>query len=346
MKRTRRIALATAIGVVGSLLAACGGDSDAGDSSSGSGELTTVRFALDWTPNTNHTGLYVALEKGWFEDAGIDLEILPYNNSYPDTLIDAGSAEFGIGFQDNSTFAMAAGADVQSVMALIQHWATAIGVRADDDDIASPKDLEGTTYAGFGSASEERILQKVIENDGGSGEFKNVTLGTSAYEALYSGKVDFTVPFMTWEGIEAEHRGEPMKFFKYTDYGFPDNYGVIVDGSKTWMAENPELTEGFVQALQQGYEYAQENPEDAAQILIDQNQDVLTNTELVMESQKMLAADYMLDADGSFGTQTEEQWAELGRFFFEEGLLTDANGDALTEEPDWSSFFTNDYLAG
>ncbi|MBZ5739497.1 ABC transporter substrate-binding protein [Nocardioides mangrovi] len=344
MKRTRRLAIAVAIGVLGSLLAACGSDSD-GASSSGSGELTKVRFALDWTPNTNHTGLYVAIAKGYFEDAGIDLEVLPYNNSYPDTLIDAGSAEFGIGFQDTTTVAIASGAKVESVMALIQHWATAIGVRADDDDIQSPKDLDGKTYAGFGSQSEGKILQTVIKNDGGTGDFKSVTLGTSAYEALYSGKVDFTVPFMTWEGIEADLRGEPMKYFKYTDYGFPDNYAVTVDGNTDWMADHPDVTKAFVGALQKGYEYAQANPDDAAQILIDQNKDVLTNTDLVMKSQEMLAADYMLDDDGKFGTQTEEQWAALGKYYYDQGLLTDANGDALTEEPDWSTFFTDEYLS-
>ena len=99
---------------------------------------TTVRFALDWTPNTNHTGLYVAQQQGWFADAGLDVQILPYNSTSPDTLVSSGAAEFGISFQDSFTVSKAAGADIVSVLAVLQHWGTAIGVRADRADLRSP----------------------------------------------------------------------------------------------------------------------------------------------------------------------------------------------------------------
>ena len=67
-------------------------------------DTTVVRFALDWTPNTNHTGLYVALERGYFDEAGIEVELLPFNQSLPDQLIDAGQAEFGISFQSTVSY--------------------------------------------------------------------------------------------------------------------------------------------------------------------------------------------------------------------------------------------------
>jgi len=114
-----------------------------------SNESNTIRFALDWTPNTNHTGLFVALEEGYFADAGLDVEILPYNNTSPDTLVDSGNAEFGISTQSSTTFAKSAGAQIVSVLAPLQTWATGIGVRADRSDISSPKDLDGKVYAGF-----------------------------------------------------------------------------------------------------------------------------------------------------------------------------------------------------
>ena len=96
---------------------------------------TTVRFALDWTPNTNHTGLYVAQQQGWFTDAGLDVQILPYNSTSPDTLVSSGAADFGISFQDSFTVSKAAGADILSVLAVLQHWGTAIGMRADRADL-------------------------------------------------------------------------------------------------------------------------------------------------------------------------------------------------------------------
>ncbi len=305
----------------------------------------TIRFALDWTPNTNHTGLYVALEEGYFADAGLDVEILPYGETSPDTLIDAGRAEFGISFQSSATFAKAGGADIVSVLAPLQHWATAIGVRADDTTIKSPKDLDGRTYAGFGDAGEVETLKQVIKNDGGKGEFTNITLGTSAYEAVYAGEADFTVPYIAWEGIEAEHSKTPFKTFSYTDFGFPDAYAIVVDANQTWLNDHLEEARKFVQALQRGYQFAADEPDRAAQILIDANPGAFPDASLITESQRMLAEKYMKDANGRVGAQTLEQWTGFSRFLFEHGLLVDESGAKLTKEPDWSTYFTNEYLA-
>jgi ABC-type nitrate/sulfonate/bicarbonate transport system substrate-binding protein len=331
------------------LLAGCASSPTPAPSESGAAEsLGTVRFAFDWTPNTNHTGLYAAQELGYFADAGVDVEFLPYNGSYPDTLVDAGAAECGIGFQESSTAAMASGAHIKSVMATLQHWVTAIGVGADRDDIQSPKDLDGKIYAGFGSAIDGPIISTVIKADGGTGDFTEIALDTSAYEAVYNGSADFTIPFETWESIEAEIRGTPFKHFEFTDYGMPDNYAVLVNCNTDWLDANPELATAFVQALQKGYEYAQENPIEAGDILIAAEPDAFSTaegTELVHQSQTLISSDYMLDDSGAFGPMTEERWAALGEWLMDSGLLADADGNALTEVPDWSTFFTNEYLS-
>ncbi|MFD4291790.1 ABC transporter substrate-binding protein [Rhodococcus sp. NPDC058505] len=324
-----------AAALTSTLLAACGSDS---------GSDGTIRFALDWTPNTNHTGLYVAQQRGYFADAGLDVEILPYTNTAVDTVIDAGNAEFGISTHDSSTFSRASGAHTVSVLAPLQHWATGIGVKADRADITSPKDLDGTTYAGFGEPGEKETLQQVIRNDGGTGEFTSVTLGTSAYEAVYSGQADFTVSYLAWEGIEAERRGTPMKYFRYTDFGFPDAYAIVVDGNEDWLSANPDEAARFVQALQRGYQFAADHPDEAARDLIDANPGAFNDPQLVVESQRMLAGQYMKDADGRVGTQTLEQWAGNSSFLYRNGLLTGPDGAPLTTEPDWSTYFTNDYL--
>lgn len=307
---------------------------------------TSVRFALDWTPNTNHTGLYVALNKGYFADAGIEVEILPFNNSNPEVLVDAGAAEFGISFQDTATMSMASGADLRSVLAVEQTWATEVAVLAERDDITSPADLDGLIFGGFDNPAETITMQGVVQAAGGTGEFETVVLGTSAYEALYSGDVDFTVPYVAWEGIEAEHRGVDLKTFAYTDYGFPNAYQVIVVGNDTWMGEHADATRDFVQALARGYEDAIDDPAGSAEILMEENDGLLTDLDMLIESQEMLSADYMLDENGDFGLQTEQQWQELGEFLFTSDLLTTLDGTPLTEEPTWSDFFTNEYLQG
>ncbi|MDO3650696.1 ABC transporter substrate-binding protein [Nocardia mangyaensis] len=331
----RALAVMTTTVATLSLLTACG---------SGGSSDQTIRFALDWTPNTNHAGLYVALQRGYFSDAGLDVQVLPYNNTSVDTVVDAGNAEFGISTHNSSTFARASGARVKSVLAPLQHWATGIGVRADRADLASPKDLDGKTYAGFGDPGELEVLQQVIRNDGGTGDFTSVVLGSSAYEAVYSGKADFTVSYLAWEGIEAEHHGTPMRYFRYTDFGFPDAYAIVIDANEGWLAENPDRAAEFVQALQRGYQFAADNPDAAAQDLLDANPGAFNDEALVFESQRMLAEQFMKDADGKVGTQTVEQWSANSGFLYRSGLLTGPDGAPLTTEPDWSTYFTNEYL--
>ncbi|WP_280348363.1 ABC transporter substrate-binding protein [Nocardia neocaledoniensis] len=318
-----------------SALTACG---------SGGGSDDKIRFALDWTPNTNHTGLYVAMQQGFFADAGLDVEILPYNNTSVDTVIDAGNAEFGISTHNSATFARAAGAHTKSVLAPLQHWATGIGVRADRADLVTPKDLDGKTYAGFGDPGEKEALQQVIRNAGGTGDFTSVTLGSSAYEAVYSGKADFTVSYLAWEGIEAEHHGTPMRYFRYTDFGFPDAYAILINANEDWLTANPDRARKFVQALQRGYQVAADDPDAAARDLLAANPGAFNDEKLVFESQRMLAEQFMKGPDGRVGGQTREQWAANSGFLFRGGLLAGPDGAALTAEPDWSTYFTNEYL--
>ncbi len=334
MVRTR--VLASLLAVLALVLAGCAG---------ASGDGRTVRVALDWTPNTNHTGLFVAQAEGWFADAGLDVEILPYNSTSPDTLVSAGAAEFGVSFQDTFTYSKAAGADITSVMAVLQHWGSEIAVRADRADITSPADLDGAVYGGFGGPGEEPKMRAVIQGAGGRGEFSTVVLGTSAYEALYAGEVDFTEPFVAWEGIEAELRGEPLKTFAYTDFGFPDAYAVLLVGHSPWLAEHPEQARAFVQAAQRGYTLGAEDPDRAAQILLDANRDVLTEPELVRRSQRMLAQRYLRDDAGVVGPQTAQQWEGFSGFLHDTGTLAGPDGAPLAERPDFTTWWTNDYLA-
>ena len=307
--------------------------------------LGKVRFALDWTPNTNHTGIYVAQANGWYDQAGVDLQILPYASTTPEALMAAGQAECGISFQDALTFAAAAGAPIVSVMAILQHTAQEIAVLA-SSDITRPKDLDGRTYAGFGYPNEEPTLKSVIEADGGTGKFKTVTLDTAAYDALYAKRADFVITFAAWEGIEAKERGIELRAFKFGDYGFPDFYQVVLACDGRWLASHPDLARAFIGATVRGFELAADDPEKAAALLVAQNPGVFDgNPALPLESQQFLASGgYLRDENGVVGRQTLAKWQGYSGFLFDQGLLAGPDGKPLAKAPDYQALFTNDFL--
>lgn len=304
-----------------------------------------VRLALDWTPNTNHTGFYVARGNGWYEEAGIELEILPYASATPEVLLAAHQAECGISFGDSLTFAVAAGAPITSVMAILQRTASEIAVLA-SGPIERPRDLDGKTYAGFGYPNEEPTLKSVIRADGGMGEFTVATLDSAAYEALYAGRADFTITFTAWEGVEAEQRGIPLRYFRFSDYGFPEFYQVVLACDTGWLASQPEVARRFVAATVRGFELAATDPGAAAEILVDENPAVFqANPELPLASQRFLAdGDYLVDAEGRVGRQTAERWHGYASFLYEAGLLVDGAGKPLPAPLDDDALFTNEFL--
>ncbi|MFN8187182.1 MAG: ABC transporter substrate-binding protein [Gaiellales bacterium] len=306
-------------------------------------ETTTVSFALDWVPNTNHTGFYVADARGYYAEEGIKLEILPYNNASPDTLVGAGQANFGISFGTSIPFSVSAGTPIASVLPITQNPIGAL-VYLNGGDISRPADLDGKIYAGFGAPYEVPIITQIIKNDGGTGEFENVTLDTFSYQAVLSGDADFAWAFTTWEGVEQKMEGNDFGEIHFADYGFPTWYEVVLMGATDWMAANPELATGFIRATKRGFEDVIADPIATADILVEANEDSLGESrELAEASSKLLAENYMLDPEGNFGTQTLENWTNFPKFLYDNGLLVDHNGDVLTAEPDYASYFTNDY---
>ena len=304
-----------------------------------------LSVALDWTPNTNHVGLYVAQSKGWFDDAGLDVDILPYTDTSSGTLVAAGVAEFGVlsavGFHSQR----AGGADMTAVMAVVQHETGRLVFNGNREDIQRPADLDGKIYAGFGSAWEEALISTIIRNDGGSGTFDTVTLGTSAYEALANGRVDFTLEVSTWEGVNSVLLDRPQRAFRYADYGVPDQHTTFLGGNGTWLAENPDAARSFVQAAQRGYEFAANNPAVAAEILIAETAGMMSNPALVRASMEALAeGEYLQDPGEPAGLIDVEMFNNITSFLFEAGIMRGEDGRPLSQMPDVSVWFTNEYL--
>jgi len=341
---SRRQLLGVGLGGAVALLAGCG-SSKSGSKATGqldTGPLDTVTLALDYTPNTNHTGIFVADRLGYFAAHGVRLKIIPYGSATADSILGAGKADLAVTFQDGLLFDVAAGLPVVSVLAVLQHNPIELAVRA-DSSITRPRDLDGKIYGSGGSPQEKPEIQAVIRKDGGTGEFRTITLGAAAYDALYSGKLDFVEQYITYEHIYEDLKGIKVRTFPFRQYGVPDYYGVILAANTDWLGRQPDLARRFLAAAAQGYRYAAASPDQATAQLIAANPGVFTTPDLELDSQRLISKAYLLDGAGHFGTQTLAQWTGFSQFLYDAGVLTNASGKVLSQPPDYAALFTTDY---
>ena len=186
------------------LLAGCGAQPAA------PAELTKVNMMLDWVPNTNHTGLFVAQDKGWFKEAGLEVNIIQAGESPVEQVVASGSADFGISYQEAVTMARAEAAPIVSVAAVIQHNTSGFASRT-DRNITRPKDFEGKTYGGWGSPVEAAVLKLLMSCDGGDVSKVNILdTGYADFFAITEKEVDFAWIFYGWDGVNAELKGVPL----------------------------------------------------------------------------------------------------------------------------------------
>ncbi|MGV8938638.1 MAG: ABC transporter substrate-binding protein [Allorhizobium sp.] len=308
-------------------------------------DLKKVTVALDWTPNTNHIGLFIARDQGFYSEAGLDVEILPYSDTSAATLVANHVANFGILGSIGLFTQRTAGADLVATYAVVQTETGRLVFKGDRPDIKRPKDLDGLTYGGFGSDWENALIGSLIRNDGGKGEFETITLGTSAYQALESGAVDFTLEVYTWEGIQAELQGIRQGAFRYADYGVPDEHTTLIGSSGAFLRERPADAKAFLQATRRGYAFAVDNPDQAVDVMIAANSDALTDRALVRASlQALIAGHYFRSASGDVGRIDPAKIETIGNYLFDANILKDADGNRVSRKPDFAGYFTNDFI--
>ncbi len=308
----------------------------AGCSKSDKNEVTIV---LDWTPNTNHTGIYVALEKGYFAQAGLDVKVVQPPEDGAVSLVASGKAQFGVSFQDYlaPAFAESAKMPVTAVAAVMQHNISGIVSRA-GEGMDTPKGLEGKKYATWDLAIEKATIRDVMEADGGDFDLVELIPSTVTDEvsALQSGSVDAIWIFYAWAGIACETAGLDTDYFEFADIDpVFDYYTPVIIGSDAWLEANPEAAKAFVEALSKGYTYAVSNPKEAADILMEAAPELKANSELVYASQEYLASEYIADAT-RWGEFDKERWAAFFKWLNENELLE--------SQIDPYYGFTNEYL--
>ena len=330
----RFFALICACGLVLSL-AGCGQKENTG----AAGEKIT--FVLDWTPNTNHTGLYVALAKGYFEQAGIEVEVVQPPEDGAEVLVGSGRAQFGVSFQDYIAPALVGQAPlpITAVAALVEHNTSGIISRS-GEGMDTPAGLEGKKYATWDLPVEKATMEHVVKADGG--DFSKVELipstVTDEVSALESRSVDAIWIFYGWAGIACEVAGLETDYFAFADIDpVFDFYSPVVIANDSYLADHPDTARAFLAALAKGYEFAVENPEEAAAILMEAAPELGSNEKLVVESQKYLSKQYIADAP---------RWGEFDAARWD-GFYAWLNDNGLVEEEiPAGAGFTNDYLPG
>ncbi|MBE6563131.1 MAG: ABC transporter substrate-binding protein [Ruminococcaceae bacterium] len=299
----------------------------------------TVTVVLDWTPNTNHTGIYVAEALGYFEEAGLEVEVVQSPENSAETLVASGKAQFGVSFQDSLAPAFAGDEKlpVTAVAAVIQHNTSGI-VSRKGEGMDTPKGLEGKKYATWDLDVEKETIRDVMAKDGGDFDLVELIPSTVTDEvsALQSRSVDAIWIFYGWAGVACEVAGLETDYFEFADIDpVFDYYTPVIIGNDGWLEEKPECAKAFVEALSKGYSYAVENPREAADILMEAAPELKSNSELVYASQEYLAAEYISDAS-RWGEFDGERWAAFFRWLNENSLV---EGEL---EPDFG--FTNEYL--
>lgn len=307
-------------------------------------KLTTMTLALDWTPNTNHTGIYVALAKGWYRDQGIDLKLLPYSsNVSPDVLVSSGKADAGISSTEGIVADAALGQPVVSIAAIIQHNTSALVTLA-NSGLTRPAMLDGKTYGGFGAPYESAVVGEIIKKDGGKGTFKNVTLDVGAMQALETRRIDFVWIFEGWEGIQAQRDGYRLNVFPITNYGVADYYTPTIITSPAEIKQKPDLLRRFMTATRQGYEYARTYARESAQMLIDgAPKGTFPDTGLVFASQDFLSSRYA-DPGRKWGMQDRAAWYGYPQFILDSGAVDDASGKPV-KSMNFDALYTDQFLA-
>ena len=287
--------------------------------------LTRVVFCLDWTPNTNHTGVYAAAALGYYREEGLDVQIVQPPENGAVLMCAAGQAQFAVDAQDT----MAASLDldeplnITAVAAILQHNTSGILSRA-DDGIISAKGLENKIYATWDSPIELAMLRYCMEKE--NGDFSKVKLipnnTTDEPAALDAHQTDAVWIFYGWSGINAELSGVACNFWDFVSLSEKlDYYTPTILANNDFLRDNPETARAFLKATAKGYRYAAEHPEEAAEMLIagDTTGSLEDSRELVYASQRWLADKYIADAP-VWGYINPERWNAFYTWLYENGL--------------------------
>ena len=314
--------------MVFTILSACGNgnenEKEVVEEGKSTDETNKVSIMLDWYPNAVHSYLYVAEEKGYFEEEGIDVEFqFPANPTDPLTLAASRKITMGLYYQPDVIMAKAnEDIPVKAVAAIVREPLNHVVYRS-DDPIKSPKELEGKQVGYPGIPINEALVKTVVEHDGG--DYEQVEMINVEFElgsSLISEQVDaVSGMFVNHEVPLLRSEGYDVDFINPVDYGVPSYYEVVaVTSDETWEEEQ-ESIEAFWRAARKGYDFMVENEEEALQILLDNQDEANFPLDKEVETESLNILLPKMESEEGFGTQEKASWEETANWLKEYGLI-------------------------
>jgi ABC-type nitrate/sulfonate/bicarbonate transport system substrate-binding protein len=295
--------------------------------------MRKLSLALDWTPNTNHTGFYVAIEQGFYQTRNIELEIsIPPPVYVASTADDVMEGRVDIGMGPSEYVIHSHQQKNQEPLIAI---ATTLGKDASAFispaklGIKRPRELDGKTYVAYDNIYEAEIIRQLIKNDGGKGEINILTLDGrfSVWPLFLNGTGHATWIFLPWEKFEADQEGLELNVFSLEKYGVPYGYSPVLFVRESFLQTETELLKDFLFATRAGFEFALQEPDSAADILLRSfDQPDSAFIKMVCESQQVVN-EYYLDGVNRWGIMEENKWADFYEWLAEWGGLTEKDLD-------------------
>lgn len=265
-------------------LAACGEGAEPGASREAS-------LVLDFTPNAAHAGIYAALERGYYRDAGIDLAVhAPSSSTDAPKLLAAGRADFAILDIHDLAIARRRGLPLVGVAPIVDRPLASV-IAGNRRAIRTPADLAGKTVGVTGLPSDNAVLDEILRAGGlAPGSVRRVTIGFGAVPALAAGRVDAATAFWNAEGVTLERRGVPVRVFRVDDFGAQSYPELVVTTSRETLRRRAGMVRAVVGATRRGYSVAREHPWAALSALVATNPSI-DEGEARAELQALNAAD-------------------------------------------------------